>query len=405
MKPGMTRPARPPRGRRGHARVPRLVPVALGLTMAMAACAASPAPQVTAARAARSAAAHSPQSAELPRPTGPHAVGRDILHLVDTRRTDPWVPSAGPRQLMVSMYYPARPGTGGPAPYMTTEEARLFLQVKAPGAGIPATMLSGTRTWAHTGARPAGGRFPLVVLSPGLSFPRATLTGLAEDLAGRGYVVALVGHTYESAGTTFPDGRTLTCAICDKPPAGGPPAIARSRAEDVSFVIDELTARHPAWPYARIIDAKRIGMAGHSIGGNAAATAMATDQRIRAGVNMDGTFYAPIPSGGLGHRPFLMLGAQHEAPGTDPTWGRAWTRLDGWKRWLTVTGSDHGTFTDMPVLSASAGRPGTGISPQRAEELTRTYVGAFFDLHLKGIPQPVLNGSSPANPEITFQHP
>ncbi|MGW7821814.1 hypothetical protein ACWGLF_27680 [Streptomyces puniciscabiei] len=54
--------------------------------------------------------------AALPSPTGPHAVGRDILHLVDQHRPDPWVPSAGPRQLMVSMYYPARPAPAVPPP-------------------------------------------------------------------------------------------------------------------------------------------------------------------------------------------------------------------------------------------------------------------------------------------------
>ncbi|MEV1174435.1 PP2C family protein-serine/threonine phosphatase [Nonomuraea sp. NPDC049784] len=63
---------------------------------------------------------------------------------------------------------------------MTTEEARLFLQAKAPDADIPPDKLSSAPTWAHTGARPAHGRFPLVLLSPGLAFPRATLTGLAN---------------------------------------------------------------------------------------------------------------------------------------------------------------------------------------------------------------------------------
>ncbi|MEU7898738.1 hypothetical protein AB0B45_38510 [Nonomuraea sp. NPDC049152] len=125
---------------------------------------------------------------------------------MDKNRKDPWVPEAGARQLMVSMYYPARRTTGRPAPYMTTEEARSLLQRKAPGADIPAETISGTRTHAHTDARPAGGRFPLVMLSPGLGLPRASLTFLAEDLASRGYVVALVDHTYESSGTTFPDG-------------------------------------------------------------------------------------------------------------------------------------------------------------------------------------------------------
>ncbi|MCO5995943.1 alpha/beta hydrolase family protein [Actinoallomurus rhizosphaericola] len=401
MKSRITDSARTPR----RTRVPGLIAALLGLTTATAACAVSPARQVAVARAARSAAPRTSEVPTLPRPAGPYAVGRDILHLVDRHRTDPWVPTAGPRQLMVSMYYPARPGTGGPAPYMTVDEARLFLREKAPGVDAPPALLSGTRTWAHTGARPAHGRFPLVVLSPGLGFPRATLTGLAEDLAGRGYVVALVDHTYENSGTTFPDGRTLACVICDEPPAGGPPAIARSRAEDVSFVLDRLTGHHPAWRHAGLIDPRRIGMAGHSIGGDATATTMATDHRVDAGVNMDGTFYAQVPAGGLARRPFLMFGAEHEAPGIDDTWGQAWRNLNGWKRWLTVTGSDHGTFTDLPILAAWVGRPGTGISPQRAEEITRAYVGAFFDLHLKGVRQPLLDGPSPANPEVVFQHP
>lgn len=345
-------------------------------------------------------------SAQLPRPTGPHAVGRSTLHLVDADRPDPWVPSAGARQLMVSMYYPARStGTGGPtAPYMTVEEARHLLELRAPDATVPPEVISGVRTWAHTDARPARGRFPLVVLSPGFTFPRATLTGLAEDLASRGYVVALVDHPYENAGTTLPNGQTLPCAICDEPPAGGLRAIAESRAVDVSFVLDRLTGRHPAWRHARVIDPRRIGMAGHSIGGNAAAATMATDARVRAGVNMDGTFFAPVPGSGLDGRPFLMFGAKDRT--VDTSWHEAWDQLDGWKRWLTVAGADHGSFTDVPLLAELAGIPDTAPLPfERSQALTRAYVAAFFDLHLKGVPQPLLDGPSPADPEVTVRLP
>ncbi|MFE2347808.1 alpha/beta hydrolase family protein [Kitasatospora cineracea] len=346
-------------------------------------------------------------TAELPRPTGPFAVGRDVLHLVDERRPDPWVPSAGPRQLMVSVYYPARPGTGAPAPYLTLDEARLLLAEKAPDSGLPPESLTGVRTWARTGARPAPGRFPLVLLSPGLGFPRALFSGLAEDLASRGYAVALIDHTYESSGTTFPDGRTLPCAICDRPPAGGAGAIARSRALDASFVIDRLTSAHPSWPRAGLIDRRRIGMAGHSIGGDAAAVTMAADPRVRAGVDMDGTFYAPMPPNGLDGRPFLLFGAADEAPGLDSTWDDAWSRLDGWKRRLTVAGAEHGTFSDLPLLSAAAGmpRPPGTIDPLRGLALSRTYLAAFFDLQLKGRPQPLLDGPSPDAPEVSVQTP
>ncbi|MFJ8388837.1 alpha/beta hydrolase family protein [Streptomyces sp. NPDC094438] len=277
---------------------------------------ASPASSVT--RAATPAASNASQvSAELPRPTGPHAVGRSILHLVDEHRQDPWVPAAGARQLMVSMYYPARPRTGGPAPYMTKDEARLLLQGKAPGSQ-PSDRLSAVRTWAHTDATAVHGKFPLVVLSPGFTLPRGTLSGPAEDLASRGCVVALADHTYESTGTTFPDGRTLPCAICDHPPAGGPGVIEESRAKDVSFVLDQLTGRHPAWRYAHMIDAGRIAMAGHSLGGAASAVTMAADQRVRAGINLDGRFFAPVPDTGLNGSPFLMFGEQTSDQDTTP---------------------------------------------------------------------------------------
>src|SRR5687767_4730835 len=63
----------------------------------------------------------------LPRPTGPLAIGREVLHLVDRARPDPWVPT-NPRELMVSMYYPALARPGRTAPYLTTAEARLFVE-------------------------------------------------------------------------------------------------------------------------------------------------------------------------------------------------------------------------------------------------------------------------------------
>ncbi|MER8099215.1 hypothetical protein [Kitasatospora sp. NPDC094016] len=36
--------------------------------------------------------------------------------------------------------------------------------------------------------------------------------------------------------------------------------------------------------------------------------------------------------------------------------------------------------------------PAVPTPAQRAEEITRAYVGAFFDPHLRGNPQPLLDG-------------
>ncbi|MDF6020420.1 alpha/beta hydrolase [Streptomyces sp. JH34] len=355
----------------------------------------------------------------LPRPTGPYSVGAEVLHLVDHSRTDPWVPAAGARELMVSLHHPARPGgAGAPAPYMSTEEARLMLVQRGLEDVVPATAVSSATTHARLDARPAPGRFPLVLLSPGFGTPRATLTSLAEDLASRGYVVASVDHAYESTGTSFPGGRVLTCAACDADNATPDEAAARAlrkrvstgRAADLAFVLDRLTGNRPAWDHARMIDPRRVAAAGHSIGGSAAASTMLADSRVDAGINMDGTFFEEIPATGLDGRPFMMLGtdARH-SPGTlDTSWNDGWKRLDGWKRWLTVKGSGHFTFTDTPYLAEQAGLPVDPTAPlsgARSTGITRAYVAAFLDRHLKGRHQRLLDGPTPGNPEVVFNNP
>ncbi|MFI9047765.1 alpha/beta hydrolase family protein [Streptomyces sp. NPDC053427] len=394
--------------------------LALPLPIAAAGTAFAAPPSAVAA----SAPAPSAVQLELPRPSGPYAIGRDTLHLTDASRRDPWVPSAGARELMVSMYYPARGGSGGAtAPYMTVEEARLLLEKQKLGKAFPPELLSGTRGNARTAARPMGGKHPLVLLSPGFTLNRATLTLLAEDLSSRGYVVALMDHAYESFGTAFPGGRTLTCVACDTVQQAPTPEarkklmgkVAEGRAADISFVIDQLTGRHgaqaasPARKYSRLIDARRIGAAGHSIGGNSAATAMAGDQRIRAGANLDGTFFTGTSASALGGRPFLMLGTEagHSPDSQDTSWPAFWHSLDGWKRWLTVADAGHFTFNDLPVLGAQVGvsDPEAPLSGKRSGEITRDYVGAFFDQQLRGIPQPLLDGPSAANPEVIFNAP
>ncbi|WP_345366932.1 alpha/beta hydrolase [Actinoallomurus liliacearum] len=343
----------------------------------------------------------------LPAPTGPYAAGEDVIHLTDASRPDPWVPSSGPRQLTVTMVYPAVPGTGTPAPYMTLAEAAGVIQHrKMPASsGVTPQNLSSVTTHAFDGARPQHGKHPLVVLSPAYEDPRMVLTSLATDLASHGYVVALVGHTYEDSGETLANGQTPPCAICDDP-ALDFDSVAASRALDVSFVIDRLTHGNTAWRLAHLIDKHEIGMAGHSLGGAAAATTMIADPRVRAGVNMDGTFH-PAPMPGQINRPFLMLGAAvNHAPGGDDytVWEQAWAALGGYKKWLTVAGADHFSFSDLDLLLEEGGFPTPPLSPERGVVITREYVTAFFDQTLKGIHSPLLDGPSPNNPEVVFQY-
>ncbi|MFJ9691600.1 alpha/beta hydrolase family protein [Kitasatospora sp. NPDC101183] len=348
---------------------------------------------------------------ELPAPTGPYAVGEEVIHLTDENRMDPWVPSSGPRQLAVTMVYPAAAGTGTPAPYMTLGEAAGIIerQPVLTRAGVTPENLAAVTTHAFDGARPQHGKHPLVVLSAAAENPRMMLTSLATDLASHGYVVALVGHTYEDSGETLADGQTAPCVVCDHPDTTDFDAETAGRAKDVSFVIDQLTHGNAAWRLAHLINKHEIGMAGHSLGGAAAAATMIADPRVGAGVDMDGTFF-PVPTPGQINRPFLMLGrADGHAPGSggdDAVWKQAWDAFGGYKKWLTVTGANHFSFADQNLLQKQAGFPSASpLSPERGMEITREYVTAFFDRTLKGIDSPLMDGPSPDNPEVTFQQP
>jgi dienelactone hydrolase len=295
---------------------------------------------------------------------------------------------------------------------MTPAESRLLL-AGAGITGVPPDMLSTVRTNAVSDATPAGRQrsHPIAVLSPGFTNPRRALTALAEDLASHGYVVAGIDHTYESHATAFPDGRVATCLAREarRRVSGFREKLAAGRAADVSFVLSELTGAHTAWPGAGLIDPSRMAMAGHSAGGAAAIAAMLADSRIRAGIDMDGATVAPIPDRGLS-RPFVFLGKQSNyTPGSGgavTTWERDWTLLTGWKRWILVAGAVHASFTDLALLADQSRIDiGAGLPGARSLDITRAYVRAFFDQHLRGQPQTLLDWPSPRYPEVAFCSP
>ncbi|MFB9681783.1 alpha/beta hydrolase family protein [Streptosporangium vulgare] len=352
---------------------------------------------------AADAAASAPAPA-LPAPTGGHAVGRSVMHLVDSSRPDPWVASRKVRELMVSVWYPARKAVGRPARYVTLRESELIIKSVPQLKDVPPGTLARTRTYARADAPPLRRKegWPLVVLSPGMTLPRATMTSLAEEFASRGYLVAGIEHTYESVATTFPGGRTVTFEAGkggQTPELGA--KVARVRAADTTFVLDRLE-KSAYWN--RLIDETRIAMVGHSVGGQSAAHLLPVSQRIKAAVNLDGSYNPPTPAKPV-EKPFMMIGNPRQEPddGEKGSWDLFWPHVTGdWKRWLTVTGAEHMSFIDYAVLQPQLGLPAYPIDGERSIKIIRAYVTAFLDLHLKNRRQPLLDGPSAGYPEVRF---
>ncbi|MEV0585513.1 alpha/beta hydrolase [Nonomuraea sp. NPDC050310] len=384
----------------------RRISIALGVMVATALVGQSVVP----AQAMASTDGSAPLS--LAEPTGPYRVGRTTLHLKDPGRADPWVP-AKRRELMVSVWYPTWLPRGRTAAYTSRKESELLVRHfnagLPPGAGLPLDLLATVETHAKADAPPLPGRgaLALVVLSPGWELPRSSQSGLAEDLASRGYVVAAIDHTYESVAVEFPDGRVTGCVACARLAALPEDQherffekVTAGRAADVSFVLDRLTGSRPAWRGGRSIDPRRIAMAGHSIGGASALPAMLADARVKAGINMDGrqspALTVPFD------RPFMLLGGEQSVPGGDIGWGPTWDRLTGWKRWLSVRGMGHESFSDLAVLLGQLGAPLPGLPGDRCVRIVTGYVAGFLDLHLRKIPQPLLDGPSARFPEVDF---
>lgn len=401
-------------------------------------------------------------TAALPVPTGPHPVGTVSWHLRGVGRPDPWRPG-GDRDLTVQLWYPAE-SVGERAPWAHPNVARHAAQ----RYGFAPESLTGLRAYATVAAPVRGdlGRLPVLVFSPGDGGNRTDNTALTEDLASHGYLVIAVDHLGDALEGSLPDGELVPRSKPELPERTraeeltGPAVVAQVdvRVADVSAVLDalgrvEAAARSAADPHPRStatpnrspavegdpsdagagpqvldragaqgvlpaglpgrIDLTRLGVLGHSLGGATAAAALFGDDRLRAGVNLDGLVAGPVATEGL-DRPFLVLRQPLHTTAIDPSWRTFLPALRGWHRVVTVAGAGHYSFADLGLWTGQAGVAlrttretyrfnfGTGDNI-RATELVRALVRGFFDTHLRSRPvPPLLAGPTADNPELTF---
>jgi hypothetical protein len=377
----------------------------------------------------------------LPDPTGPYRAGTTELHLVDPGRRDPWR-SERRRELMVSVWYPARAswsGTTPRVPYFRPQVAEAYAASADAQLGLRTGQVdwAGIRTHARTSPpvlRRSGG-LPVVVFSPGAGVPRSLGTVVVEELASRGFVVLTVDHTHE-APVEFPGGRLELPADFDGTPTERNHVALPARVADVAFVLDQLgvlaaggnpDAGNRPLPdgLGGALDLTRVGMFGHSAGGFAAAEAMLVDRRIDAGIDMDGSMAYSFDDNDLGDvvehgldRPFMLMGAGLTSglPHTHreaPEWRQFWVNSTGWKRDLYVAEGEHFTFADQQILLPQIDavhdlspeqllpRIGT-VDPGRITASVRAYVVAFFDQHLRHRHRRFLDRPSWRHPDVTF---
>ncbi|RAO72902.1 uncharacterized protein BHQ10_008914 [Talaromyces amestolkiae] len=340
--------------------------------------------------------------------------------LIDHQRLDPYAPTPQPRTLMISLFHPVPPAACYPSltPYMdpisATFEDGEYAPVGVPAGAFGSLTLQTCKPCpaSNPSRRVKGPSYPLILFSPGQGNSRLLYSAVVQQLASTGYIVVTIDHTYDANIVTFPGNVTILAAnittdaqIVDD---------LNVRVKDVSFVLDQL--QRPS-VISRLIpgrtcglDTSKVGIYGHSLGGATAAEAMLSDSRLIGGVNLDGTFFGSVIDRGL-DKPFMIMSHEGKNLTTDETWAALWPKLKGFKRGFMLSGSTHGTYTDLAEAADLIGLREASptqvaallgsIDGERALQIIGAYTSRFFDFVLKGKKSDLLDRSSVEFPEVT----
>ena len=367
-------------------------------------------------------AAAQPWSARtpLPPPTGAYPVGTDVFHIVDSSRATSR--SIRTRPITVQRWYPARPGSGEPAPYLA-ERSLLDSMMRAGYLDLRPDEMSGwrdvrlpSRLGARAAAPPTPRGWPVAVLSHGLGAARAHYSALAQELASHGYVVLAIDHPIGGF-TLAPDGRVLRPGVDSLHyPASPLASVVRDWAIDDALVVRRaaaLASSGSASAGAVVIETTRAAAIGHSLGGAAALQACLAQPLFDACADMDGDVFGDVEARGIA-KPILVLLSQPDHRGRPPardsaesarreafarmgrerdsTWTAICARQDGAPcHVVKLVGTAHFSFSDAPFQMPRQLRDvGATLTPAEMHRATAERLLDFLDHELRGRPLRVL---------------
>ncbi|KAJ2987385.1 hypothetical protein NUW58_g4538 [Xylaria curta] len=350
----------------------------------------------------------------LPELKGPYRVGTSVLELVDSSRTDPFAPGVRQREVIISLFYP------------TQEEAeKCTLAFQFPP--LTAAFIDGRYNDTNASAERiltqscidsplSHPELPLLFFGPGFSNSRTYYSAALEELASHGWNIIAADHPFDANIVEFSDkvlyakDSTLVNGTADQ--------YLEVRVADMKFVLDALSdpaivSRIPGLSAATSSPSSRlqtdkVGAFGHSFGGATSLQLLANDTRFAVGANFDGTLFGAVVEKGT-DSPFVIFGTNPRM--VDDSWPTGWKNLRGFKRQYAINDTEHGSFTDFPIIRDILGpdsppllNNGLGIiAGERIIDIQTAYVDALFGRFLKGENGELLDGEGSEDwPEVSL---
>jgi Platelet-activating factor acetylhydrolase, isoform II len=385
----------------------------------------------------------------FPSPGGPYAIGTLTYHWVDSDRSDVFSTDAkARRELMVQIWYPAKAtepsSSPSPrAPYV--QDASALANALARLKNLPTAVFGQFKyvtTHAVPGAPVANEKpnHPVLIFLEGAIGFRQMNTFQVEELVSQGYIVAAIDQPHTAAVVVIPDGREVGALPLDQmtplirqshSPAGISPmlggrafdkGIVPYLAEDVSFTLNQLATLNQADPNAILtgrLDLRRVGTFGVSLGGIVGSETCRIEKRLRACLFMDAPMPVKVVESGL-QQPALWItrdvetmrlerrrsgGWSEEAISEHQTsMQAAFARSQGARYFVQVPGMFHVNLTDIPYWSPLLPWLGiTGpIDAQRAHHIINAYSLSFFNKHLLGHTEALMDAPASQYPEVIF---
>jgi hypothetical protein len=355
----------------------------------------------------------------LPPLNGSFSVGTKRIEVTDYSRFDPYIPTPQYRSPILQLWYPIATNKSlSTAPWLP-DNTSYYMNLDlgfAPGTAESIqtqTFVNGTAIFPLA----TNNTVPVLVFSPGFGALSAGYSTILSSLASYGWTVVAIDHPYDSNFMQRPGGEVVF-----QPP---PPRdnlseyiqfASKVRADDVLWVGGQLNpsniSRLVSLP-PNHLDGKevKLGIFGHSLGGNTANLAMEHDLSLYiAGASIDGPIHPPLNSTGFFGPLLYMAGVIDSCCHSYLV--NVWPKIKGWKLAVEVAGTTHSSFSDLTAIVPQlvGGKPVEelpsigDIEAEKMIEIVTQYLLSYWEWNLRGGDKgALLMGEVDEYPEVKWE--